>query len=392
MVCGMNERTFRVRFLWVRPGVAFAPGELRVSDGRVRGIGPARRGRIAPVAIVPGFVNAHAHLQLEALSRPRRQFLPWVRAVMAARRDSTPAGLISAGRAALRRMMRDGVVSVGEIDSSGLSPGILGETEVSGLCYQELVGFDLGRKDASAAVRRRALPGTRFCRAGLSPHAPYSVSPALMKACRDHGRPLAIHVAETPEEVSFLRGGTGPFRDLLEELGKIPGGFRAPGLSPVAWLEQLGMLGPRTSLIHAQHLEPGDAERIASSGSPVVVCPGTIRYFRRCPPPVPEWLELGIPVALGTDSLGSNAGLSMRAEMQEARQMWPTLSPQVILEMATAHGHRALARPGAGGLRRGGAASFVVLPCEGDGPECLEALTSNARAPSQVWLRGRLIS
>ena len=341
------------------------------------------------MAIFPGLVNAHAHLQLEALPRQRRQFLPWVKAVMAARRDATPAGYLAAGRSALRMMMRDGVVSVGEIDSTGLSPGILGETQIRGVCYQELVGFDLGQQQAAAAVRQRGLRGTRFCQAGLSPHAPYSVSPALMRACRDLGRPLAIHVAETLEEVSFLRSGKGPFRDLLEQLGKLPAGFRAPGLSPVQWLGRLGVLGPRTSLSHAQHLGRGDAERIARSGSPVVVCPGTIRYFRRRPPPVAEWLKLGIPVALGTDSLGSNTGLSMRAEIAEARRMWPQLSPEDVMEMAISNGHRALSRSRSCGLQRGGPASFVVVPCEDDGPECLEAFTSNSRAPLQVWLRGR---
>lgn len=311
---------------------------------------------------------------------------------MALGHDTSEADHLATGRSALRGMMRDGIVSIGEIDSTGLSPGILRETGISGLCYQELVGFDLGRREAIAAVARRALPGTPRCRAGLSPHAPYSVSPNLLKACQARGRPLAIHVAETPEEVRFLLDGRGPFRDLLERLEKIPAGFRAPGISPVQWLERARVLGPRTSLIHAQHVARDDAERIARSGSPIVVCPGTIRYFRRRPPPVPEWLDLGIPVALGTDSLASNAGLSMREEMALARQMWPQLSPEIILEMATCNGHRALSSAVTSGLRRGGPASFLVVPCDDDGRDCLEALTSNERAPSQVWLRGRPIS
>jgi len=311
---------------------------------------------------------------------------------MTLRHHTTKADHLATGRAALRSMIRDGVVSVGEVDSTGLSPGILRETDMSGLCYQELVGFDLGRREAHAMVQQRGLPGTRRCRAGLSPHAPYSVSLNLLKACQTRGRPMAIHVAETPEEVQFLRDGRGPFRELLEQLEKIPDGFRPPGVSPVQWLERAGVLGPGTSLIHAQHVTRDDVERIARSGSPIVVCPGTIRYFRRRPPPVPEWLDLGIPVALGTDSLASNTGLSIREEMAEARRMWPQLSPETILEMATGNGHRALSLTATPGLRRGGPASFLVLRCDDDGRDCLEALTSNEDAPAQVWLRGRSIS
>ena len=85
---------------------------------------------------------------------------------MTLRHHTTEADHIATGRAALQSMIRDGVVSVGEVDSTGLSPGILRETDMSGLCYQELVGFDLGRREAHAMVQQRGLPGTRRCRAG----------------------------------------------------------------------------------------------------------------------------------------------------------------------------------------------------------------------------------
>lgn len=387
----MNKRTFRVRCLWLSPSVSYSPGELRIEDGRVRGLGPARSGRVAPIAIFPGLVNAHTHLQLPALARPRREFLPWVNAVMALRGATTDTDRTATARAALKSLILDGVTSVGEIDSTGLSPQVLRETSMAGLCYQELVGFDLKGRAATAAVAQGLVAGSARCRSGLSPHAPYSVSRSLLKASHATGRPLSVHVAETPEEVRFLRDGKGPFRELLEGLGKIPAGFRAPGLSPVQWLDRAKVLGPRTSLIHAQHIEKEDVATIARRGSPIVVCPGTIRYFRRRPPPVPTWLDLGIPVALGTDSLSSNTELSMRAEMAQARSMWPELSPAVVLAMATLHGQRALCGQGSPGLRRGGAASFVAVPCEGDTHECMEAFTANERQPAQIWFQGQRI-
>jgi cytosine/adenosine deaminase-related metal-dependent hydrolase len=224
----------------------------------------------------------------------------------------------------------------------------------------------------------------------LSPHAPYSASPAVFAAARQSGRHLMVHAAEVAEEVEFLRDGRGPLRDLLEELGRLPARFRAPGCTPVAYLDRLGVLGRGTALIHAQHLAAGEAELVRARRAAFVVCPGTIEYFGRAAPDVGAWLELGIPVGLGTDSLASNDGLSMLEEMARARRLWPGLAPNAVLEMATAHGGAALGRPSLGRLARGIRADLCVAPL----PEArsadafLEAFTSGGIGSVQAWIGG----
>jgi cytosine/adenosine deaminase-related metal-dependent hydrolase len=119
------------------------------------------------------------------------------------------------------------------------------------------------------------------------------------------------------------------------------------------------------------------------------VCPGTIEYFARTPPPVPRWLAAGITVALGTDSRASNRSMSMRDELRRAARMWPELPPAALLAMATASGGRALGRPGLGRLCRGGRADFLCVPA-GSSPResILRELVHGERPLLATWLGG----
>ncbi len=359
-------------------------------DGRIVHLRRSRE-RAADVVVMPGLVDAHCHLQIAPLRRSSRSFVPWVGAVMAARAADDPRRERARTIAAAHDLLSDGVTAVGDIDATGRGFAALAATPVAGRSYRELTGFHLEGTAARRLVRERSGVARGDLHAGLSPHAPYSVSPALFTAARRTGRPLAIHCAETPEEQEFLRSGAGPFRDLLERLGRLPAGFRPPRVGAVRWLERLGVLGPRTQLVHCQELERGDVARIARSGASIVVCPGTMAWFRRTPPPVPRWLAAGIHVGLGTDSRASNRQWSMRAELGIAARMWPELSSTRLLAMATTHGALAIGRPGLGRLRRGGRADFVVVRCDGDATTTVERFVRGAATPIVVVAGGRAV-
>lgn len=360
-----------------------------VWDHRGRIVSVARtRDPVADVMVLPGLVDAHAHLQLPALPAPVREFLPWIGAVMASRQAVTAAAERAAVTGAVRELLAGGTTTIGEIDSSGASLAAMARTPVTGRCYRELTGYHLDAGAAHELVQQRQQPGRGAIAVGLSPHAPYSVSPALFAAAHRATKQLAIHCAELPEEQQFLHTGRGPFLDLLQRLGRLPAGHRPPRCGAVRWLEQLGVLGPRTQLIHCQELERGDAARIAAAGASIVVCPGTIEYFGRRPPPVPQWLASGIPVALGTDSRASNTGLCMRAELQRAARLWPGLAPARLLAMATMHGARALDLP-VGRLRRGGRADLLVIPAAATAAATLEGFVTGAASEPVVYAGGR---
>jgi len=381
------------RHVWLGPGHWLSPGALAWDrDGVLRSVARPQRGeRARDWVLFPGLVDAHVHLQLEPLrGRRPRGFVDWVRAVIAARRELPPAALRASAVRALRALLGSGTTAVGEIDSTGQSPRALADVSLAGRCYQELLGFHLDGAAARRWCRTRSLAGTRACPGGLSPHAPYSVSRALFAAAVRSGAPLSIHAAEIPEEQQFLHTGKGPFRDLLAELGRLPAGFRAPGVGTVRWLDELGALRASTLLVHCQELERGDLARIAARGAHIAVCPGTIEYFGRTAPPVGRWLAAGVTVALGTDSLASNSALSMRAELRRAARLWPHVAPATLLAMATQNGGSALVRPGLGRLRRGSRADFVAVAAGGRHTDELCAAFVHGEATLvATWLRGR---
>ena len=366
-----------------------APGEvIWNASGCIVAVRPAR-GRVEDLCVLPGLVDAHVHLQIEPLARVERRFVPWVSAVLAARGEETAARQRAAVRTSIRQLLATGTTAVGEIDSTGQSRALLARSPLGGRCYRELVGFHLDGAAAVRLVRSRQARGTSRFGPGLSPHAPYSVSADLFRQAAAASEHLAVHCAEVPEEQEFLRTGRGAFAALLSAMGRLPAGFRAPGVGAVRWLEQLGVLRATTQLVHCQELERGDAARIAAAGASIAVCPGTIEWFRRTPPPVPSWLRRGIPVALGTDSRASNAGFSMIEELQRACRFWPQLSPARLLAMATLHGGRALGDRRLGTLRRSGRADLLAVPARATFARTLEHFVQGALTPAFVVCRGR---
>lgn len=396
VVDGRAAAELRGAFVWAAPGKWFAPGVVSIdARGRVVSVRADPKGRGPRRAIFPGLVNAHVHLQLGPLTDAPREFVPWLRAVLGARRGE-PAAVVEAAErrtaAGLAGLLADGCTAVGEVDSFGTSPALLARWGLAGRCYQELVGFDLDAERARARVVERARRGSAVCASGLSPHAPYSVSAAMVRAALDATSHLAIHVAEASEELELQRAGTGPLRRLLEDLGKWPARHRPRRATPIAWLDAIGALSPRCQLVHAQHATVRDILTVAARRAPIVVCPSTIRFFGRTPPDVPAWIRAGVRVALGTDSRASRArGLSMRHEMALARRLWPSLSAEQVVAMATTHGGPAIGRPGLGRIAAGGRADLcaVTLPKSWTADSALLGFASGDLPPESTWLGGR---
>ncbi|MFM1871265.1 MAG: hypothetical protein RL398_687 [Planctomycetota bacterium] len=395
----MSRGALVARRIWIDAERSIPRAELVWNDaGRIvalrRLTAKAARGRLREVALFPSLVDAHCHLQLPPLGDDApRQFLPWVRAVMTARAALRPAALVAGTKARTKALLREGVATFGEIDATGDSPKALEGLGATGRVYQELTGFHLEPREARRRMAERRVAPPVGWGGGWSPHAPYSVSPSLFAAAARSRRPLAIHCAELPEEQEFLRRGTGPFRDLLQSLGRLPHGFRPPGVGAVAHLERLGVLRPGVHLVHCQELERGDLARLVRHRTPVVVCPGTMAWFGRTPPPVHRWLAAGLQVGIGTDSAASNAGWSLRAELAQLGAWLPQLEDRQLLAIATRHGAAALHLPHSGRLCRGGRADFVAMAAAAEEEHApLRALVRNTENPVEVCLGGRRIA
>jgi cytosine/adenosine deaminase-related metal-dependent hydrolase len=395
--------SFSLRARWVLP-VERPPidgGYVSVAEGRIVDASGGRPSGgvvhdLGDVVLVPGLVNVHTHLEFSGLKNPLGEpgmSLPaWIRLVIAERnrggRDA--AREIAVG---LRESLSEGVTTVGEIAASGASnPGSSPAPCVRH--FHEAIGFSAQRVDSVFAdVERRLNVGPTT--AGLSPHAPYTVHPRLVdrlvQLAAERGAPVAMHLAESPEELELLAKGSGPFRELLEERSMWDDGAIPHGSRPLDYLEQLAS-APRAVVIHGNYLAADEIEFIAKRREQMSVafCPRTHAYFGHPAYPLENMLEAGVRVVLGTDSRASNPDLSLLGEVRFAAAQFASVSPESWVRMATLEGAVALGMSQEkGSLTPGKSADFVALPCERE--RCpFQAVTEGARAPVGVWRHGIL--
>ena len=306
---------------------------------------------------MPGLVNAHTHLELSYL-RGRvpagSSFVGWIRAVMAARRQyadpKAPAILDSVDRA-VAEALRCGTAIVGDISNTLVSFGPLARSPLAAVVFYELIGFQAPDPEAlvaRATERLDALSPTDRVRASLAAHAPYSVAPLVLRAIRqaldrDPFATGSVHLAESVEEVEFVRTAAGAWRDLLEEIGVWDPGWVAPGVSPTQYLDDCGFLTGRMLAVHGVQMTPADLARLAARGTTLVTCPRSNEHTGAGKPPIEAFYRSGVRVAVGTDSLASTPDLNVFAELAAMRRLASSVPASTLLDSATRQGARALA-------------------------------------------------
>jgi cytosine/adenosine deaminase-related metal-dependent hydrolase len=321
----------------------------------------------------------HTHLELTAL----RGFLEalafdeWLGVLTAVRAELLDAAALRlSARAGIREGLLAGVTTFGDATATGASLEAMNASGVRGITYLETFGPAPEQQDRSMRLLRDGVDrlrgdATGRVQVGVSPHAPYTVSPALFsrvaRFCIDERLPTAVHVAESAAEVEFVRGGSGPFAARLQARG-IP---TAPtAASPVALLHDTGMLEARPLLVHAVHLGGDDLQLIARSGSGVAHCPVSNAKLGHGIAPLEQIIGAGIPTGLGSDSVASNNRMDLLQEARQATLMHAvrsgsadSLSARDALYLATLGGARALGIDAlVGSIEPGKAADLVAFP------------------------------
>ena len=334
-------------------------GQLVVERGRIKNIDTNQRGPVegelvdlSGSLLLPGFVNAHCHLALSALKGriPRRErFADWVRSLIDENEKVSWENRVITLHAQAKEMARSGVTALAD----HLSQAEL-ITEYTRLPFRqtlflEVLGFHPSLVDPVVErlepVLKRPPSNNGSIRWGLAPHAPYSVSPELfgeLKRLASHYNcPLSCHVAELPEEVRLLKDGGGDIQDLLVERGMFDDLWTPPDMSPVRYLDSLGVLDSLVA-VHLNLVE-GDLDLLASKNVKAVFCPQSTRWFGRGRyMPVRKFLDRGVVIGLGTDSLASNESLNFLGELRVAEEMLADVSREELLYMATRGGAEVL--------------------------------------------------
>lgn len=315
-------RAVRADWVWTPDGLV--PGGVVAFDehGRVgdpTGLPVEDKGGF----ILPGFINAHTHLELPPLTTaPRTGFLPWVQQL----RAGPPASAAQAGKGVFAAI-RAGTAAVGEITNTGQSRQALSAAKMPARVWDEVFGIDV---DAPPDVPH------------LTAHAPHSTHPNVLRAAAATGC-WSLHFDEDPEEARWLLDGTGAWRGYVERVGRRVEAFPIPGLTPAAYLAALGLLDRRVLLVHATCTRGADLDLIAAAR--VCLCVRSNLHITGRLPDVPGMIARGIPLAIGTDSLASAPDLDPLAEAVALRRAFPEIALTTWIRALTEGGADALALP-----------------------------------------------
>ncbi|PTA69874.1 hypothetical protein C8263_01070 [Deinococcus arcticus] len=351
--------------LYTGMGGAQSPGGVVVVGGAVAATGHPDALRAAyPHAqeehvggvIAPPPVNAHTHLDMSAYAFEALPYFRWLPEVVIAQRERRG---VAGALAGADMLAAQGVGGVGDIvNIPAVMDALLARKDLSGVLYFEVLGpIPEQAEERFAGVRAlvegwRRHPRAGELRVGLSPHTPFTVSHRLMRLVTEYaageGLPLQIHVAEHPSEVELFATGGGPLwanrmpalytATFAEVIGRAP----EPGLSPVRYLDELGVLAARPTLIHMVNVTPDDIARVARAGCAVVTCPRSNQHLGCGIFPWTAFTAAGVEVALGTDSVASGETLDVRDEVAFARKLYPELDPRLMVRAAVKGGHRVL--------------------------------------------------
>jgi cytosine/adenosine deaminase-related metal-dependent hydrolase len=348
-------------------------------------------------AIVPGLINAHAHLELSHLRAedlPHDTFVQWVVGLRAMMRGSELDPATSALEGA-RQSVRFGVTHIGDISRScRATRGALRMGPARITSFGEALGLARLRPNFEDG-----LPGalddssqSDLLRIGLSPHSPYTVDLSGYRQClelaRDRGIPLATHLAEVPQEREFLIEQSGPLRGLWDQIGLWSDPVETFKGSPLEMARAVGLLEYPTLLAHVNDCTEEELAWLKQGNASVVYCPRTHAYFNRPAHPWRRMMELGINVAAGTDSCASSPDLNLLAELRLLHQQSPDVPVERIWHMGTINAARALRCDG-GQIAPGGPADLVAFNVQGDDP--LTEILENNLIPNRVWIGGTII-
>jgi 5-methylthioadenosine/S-adenosylhomocysteine deaminase len=314
--------------------------------------------------ILPGLINAHSHLELTAmrgyLEHEEGDFSAWLKKLTIARLERmTPDDLYVSAAWGAVEAARAGVTCVGDAsDAASSSMKALADVGLRGIVYQEAFGPDPAEAQEKFERLREKVAclrefETELVRAGISPHAPYTVSAPQLELITEFALaeklPLMMHAAESEAEALFMREGSGAFAESLARRGIK---WHAPGISTIQYLARHGVLRAQPLLAHCVRVDERDIETIKEAGAKIAHCPKSNAKFGHGRAPFASFIEQDISVGFGSDSVASNNTCDILEEARFATLLsrvgedqsssCQMLSAEVSIQTATKGGARAL--------------------------------------------------
>ncbi len=361
----MSEREICLRAKWILPvdGAPIENGRIVVRNGRIQSLAsvPAQASEhdLGNAIVFPQFINAHTHLEFSYLSRPlsesQTSFASWIRNVIAERRnlsdDARVAQKLLAVQTGLSESRSAAVAALGEIVSWPDCIDSYQQANPACVVFHERLGLAAASIAPTIAsldesLTKNVVANAKY-RPGISPHSPYSTHFELVRQlvalANRREIPVAMHLAESREELELLATGHGPLRQMLDELEVWQSDAIPRGIQVLDYLRLLAT-NPRSLIIHGNYLSESEMDFIAANRQrmTVVFCPRTHSFFGHERYPLQALLQRGITVAMGTDSRASNLDLRVAREIEYAARQFPDVAPKMFLRMATLNSAQAL--------------------------------------------------
>ncbi len=298
--------------------------------------------------IVPGFVNTHNHLEysyVKGLIEPGQGLPGFIRSIVKIKQN------IPADKAAIERADKEmyelGTVAVGDQTNTLITKEIKSRSKIyyhSFIEVYEAIG-EINSAETDFQHAKTYLASYDY-QGSITPHAPYSVGPELLKLIAEEAfikrTPVSIHNQETESELDMFMYGKGElfefFRNMLKPQSWIPS-----GTSSLEWYLPFFRGSHNLLLIHNTYTQPKDIMFAMNMHTRLFwsMCPGSNLYIENRLPHIPWFQKMGCTICLGTDSYASNTSLSILREMQILQENFE-IEFKELLQWATINGARAL--------------------------------------------------
>lgn len=363
---------------WVVPveGAAIEDGAVAIrDDGRIAAVGAAAElgegERFRESVILPGFVNAHTHLEYAVYAGfgDGLPFGPWIAMHVERKGRIGFDEMEASARLGALECLRSGITTVGDCSFSGAAATACAELGLGAIVYLEVFGVDRSALTERFDFLRERVAGafSESVRLGISPHAPYTCTLALYEAAAELGLPIATHLAESEAETQFLQAGTGSWQEFAELL------VTPLGTTGIRALAGAGLLGPHVLAAHCVQADDEEIVLLAAHDVAVAHCPRSNGYLGCGTAPLAALREARVRVCIATDSPASTPSFDMFEEMRtaivaaRARERRPdALTAADALELATLGGARALGLAAeVGSIAAGKRADLTILSLSG---------------------------
>ncbi len=300
-------------------------------------------------ALIPGFVNAHCHLELSHLLGvvPRSTGLPSFLSAVINERGNHESKLEAAMEEADKMMYDNGIQAVGDHVNSAVTAKIKENSPIKYHTFVEVMATN--KEDVVTRIDNAKEIEFHFDykHSSITPHAPYSGSKFLFKTLKkaiSEDNIISIHNQESDEENKLFRYKKGEFLEFFKKMDMVMEDFRAQARNSLQSFLPYIPSKNKLILVHNTYTSIKDLDFVDRMGRSVYFCfcPKANLYIEDRIPKIDNFLLGGHDIVIGTDSLASNDTLDILEELKVIHQEFPDLDFNETIKWATLNGAKAL--------------------------------------------------